>query len=379
MERRSSCKTFTVLAVIVGCVIAFGAYMLLVNIPGQAEHTFGPPAPNLSYFQRIYLSQRLTSDQDELTTAHNPFQEEVPFQIEVGETTYSITNHLEQLGLIQNAAALRNYMVYSGVDTFLQAGDYTLSARMTPVEIAQVLHNATPKEITFQILPGWRLEEIAESLPTSGLAITPQEFLNAARNPAPDLVISEYLHSGASLEGFMYPDAFLLPRETNVAHLLNFLTNQFISHIDQEMLTGFSDQGLDLYQAVTLASIIQREAVQEDEMRLIASVFLNRLAAGWKLESDPTAQYALGYDPVGGTWWTNPLSLQDLKYDSPYNTYLYPELPPGPISNPGRRALESVAYPAVSNYFYFRAACDGSGNHTFAQTFEEHVNNACQE
>jgi UPF0755 protein len=116
--------------------------------------------------------------------------------------------------------------------------------------------------------------------------------------------------------------------------------------------------------------------VVEDEMPLIASVFYNRLAVGWKLESDPTVQYALGYNEAQGTWWTNPLSAADLQVDSPY-TYVYSGLPPGPIANPGLAALKAVAFPAQTPYYYFRAACDGSGRHLFAETFDEHLGNAC--
>jgi UPF0755 protein len=134
---------------------------------------------------------------------------------------------------------------------------------------------------------------------------------------------------------------------------------------------------LNLYKGVILASIVSREAIVEDEMPLIASVFYNRLNGGEKLETDPTVQYALGYNEAQGTWWTNPLSAADLLFDSPYNTYLYPGLPPGPISNPGLAALRAVAFPAQTPYKYFRAACDGSGRHLFAETFEEHLGNAC--
>ena len=98
-----------------------------------------------------------------------------------------------------------------------------------------------------------------------------------------------------------------------------------------------------------------------------------------KLDTDPTVQYALGYDRKGGTWWKNPLSLDDLEIDSPYNTYLYTGLPPGPIANPSLNAMRAVGYPAQTPYFYFRAACDGSGRHTFAETFEEHRGNQCPE
>ena len=110
-------------------------------------------------------------------------------------------------------------------------------------------------------------------------------------------------------------------------------------------------------------------------MPRIASVFLNRRAIGMKLDSDPTVQYALGFN--NDTWWTNPLSLADLQVDSPYNTYLNPGLPPGPICNPGLAALKAVAFPEQTPYFYFRAACDHSGRHLFAETFEQHKSNAC--
>jgi UPF0755 protein len=96
-----------------------------------------------------------------------------------------------------------------------------------------------------------------------------------------------------------------------------------------------------------------------------------------KLDSDPTVQYALGHNENQGTWWTNPLTVQDLQEISPYNTYIYPGLPPGPISNPGLSALQAVASPAETPYFYFRARCDGSRMHLFAATYEEHLLNQC--
>jgi UPF0755 protein len=153
--------------------------------------------------------------------------------------------------------------------------------------------------------------------------------------------------------------------------------SNFSIKVDFAMREGFQHQGLSLYQAVTLASIVQREAVVEDEMPLIASVFLNRLADGIKLDSDPTVQYALGYISRQKSWWKNPLTLDDLQVDSPYNTYRNPGLPPGPIANPSLNALLAVAFPAQTPYYYFRAACDGSGRHAFAKTFAEHQANAC--
>ena len=191
------------------------------------------------------------------------------------------------------------------------------------------------------------------------------------------MLINDYLPSGASLEGFLPPGVYQLPRQANVNELVTFLTNSFIAQINEKMLNDFQNQGLNLYQAVTMASIIQREAVLDEEMPLIASVFLNRLAGGMKLESDPTVQYAIGFDPQDETWWKNPLTLDDLTFESPFNTYLYSNLPPGPISVPSMDALLAVASPAETTYLYFRATCDNSGRHLFARTFEEHLQNAC--
>jgi UPF0755 protein len=159
---------------------------------------------------------------------------------------------------------------------------------------------------------------------------------------------------------------------------VDLLYQQFIDQITPELEDQLSNHGLNLHQAVILASIIEREAVLDEEMPLIASVFLNRLNQEFQLAADPTVQYALGYNSDQNNWWTNPLSLEDLKYQSPYNTYLNTGLPPGPICNPGPDALLAVAYPAHTNFLYFRAACDGSGSHSFALTFEEHLENACE-
>ena len=221
------------------------------------------------------------------------------------------------------------------------------------------------------------MEEIAASLATSGLDISDQEFLSYARQPTRGYPFAADNPIGSTMEGFLSPGMYQLSRELTAARLVDMLLDNFEDNLTPELKQGFSHQGLDIFQAVTLASIIEREAVVDEEMPTIASVFLNRLKAEIKLDSDPTVQYAIGYNEAQKTWWTNPLSLQDLEINSPYNTYELPGLPPGPISNPGLAALQAVAFPAETSYFYFRAACDGSGKHVFAQTFDEHLGNAC--
>lgn len=372
-------RTFTLtclLSLILLCILAGGAYWVIDSIPKMAQKAFGDPSPQLGYVQRLQYSAQLLIHRQELLTPVNPGGVDLPFSIEMGESVNSVGMRLEQASLINSAEAFRLYLIYAGLDTNLQAGDYEISPAWNSLQIAAKLQDATPAVITFVILPGWRAEEIAASLPTSGLTISPGDFLAAVQDPRDEWKAQLGL-SVDSLEGFLYPGEYRLPRETDLSGLIDTLIEAFNAHLTEDMRAGFSRQGLDLSQAVTLASIVQREAMVEDEGPMIASVFYNRLAAGMTLDSDPTVQYALGYNSIQGTWWTNPLSFSDLESGSAYNTYKYAGLPPGPICNPGLEALQSVASPASTPYYYFRARCDDSKLHNFAETFEEHLQNSC--
>jgi UPF0755 protein len=351
--------------------------VIALAIPRRAAQTFGLPSSHLDTPEQLYYATLLILQEQSLTRPVNPSGSPRPFRIELGEPTASVIQRLYDDGFIASADAFRNYLLYSGLDTSLQAGDYRLSQAMNAIEIAHELQDATPEHVTFRILRGWRLEEIAAALPTSGLDISPDEFLTSARIPRNGYIFSDSLPPHATLEGFFFPDTYELTRTLTLEDFIRVSLDNFQAHLTPDLVSGFKDQGLDIYSAVTLASIVEREAVVDDEMPLIASVFYNRLAAGMKLDSDPTVQYALGFNQAQATWWTNPLSLDDLRSNSPYNTYIYPGLPPGPIDNPGEMALRAVAFPESSPYLYFRAACDGSGRHVFAETFEEHMANAC--
>ena len=378
--KKSRLSCFRLILLLMALFLCIGVMLAAVGIfylPIRAAQVFGPSAPGLSPRQRVYLSATLLLNGGDLTRPLDPSAGTQPFQIQLGEPPSSIARRLHNEGFISNAEIFRDYLVYSGLDTTLQAGDFSLSASMTPIQIAAALQDATPAEVTLNILPGWRLEELAATLPTSGLEITPEEFLQAAHSRPAEFDFLEDLPPGASLEGFLFPDSYRLSRQLSAEGLISSLLANFDQQVDMDLRQGFKRQGLTLYQAVTLASIVQREAVVKDEMPLIASVFYNRLSAGLKLDSDPTVQYALGFDASKQTWWTNPLSLADLQFDSPYNTYRYAGLPPGPIDNPGLAALQAVAFPGKTPYYYFRAACDGSGKHVFSETFAEHVQKAC--
>lgn len=375
-SKRRTFPLTCLLLLILFCLLAVGAYWVGDSIPRMAEKAFGKASPNLGYFQRIQYSTQLLLNREALLTPVNSGGVTIPFEIEMGESVNSVSLRLERASLVHSAEAFRQYLIYAGLDTSLQAGKYEISPAWNSLEIAAKLQDATPAVITFVILPGWRAEEIAETLPTTGLSISPDAFLQAVRNPSSEWKAALGITSG-SLEGFLYPGEYRLLRETDLSDLIGTIIGTFNNHVTSEMRSGFEEQGLTLHEAVTLASIVQREAVVEDEGPMIASVFYNRLAAGMKLDSDPTVQYAIGFNQAQSTWWTNPLSYADLETDSVYNTYRYAGLPPGPISNPGIAALQSVADPASSPYYYFRARCDGTGLHNFAETFEEHLQNSC--
>jgi UPF0755 protein len=376
-KRRTSLVASCALALVLICLGLFAAGYGARELQNRATATFGPPGSQLELSQRLRLSAQLLMQSEELTTPVYPLGEQRPFQVEWGETLPAIAGRLQTEGLIQNANAFQAYLQYAGLDTTVQAGYYELSPAMTPLEIAHALQDATPSEVALTILVGWRMDEIAETLPTSGLEISPAQFLAAAQDIAAGYAFLEAAPTGATLEGFLFPDTYILPRGTTSSELIHTLLDNFGKQLTPDLQKGFAQQNLNVYEAVILASIVEKESVIPDEMPLIASVFFNRLKAGIKLEADSTVQYAIGYNRDQNSWWTNPLSGADLQIQSAYNTYQYPGLPPGPIANPGLSALRAVAFPAQTPYYYFRAACDGSGKHVFSDTYEEHVEKAC--
>ena len=344
-------------------------FFIFIFIPIRVERDYGHASSRLSLGQRYQYALRLFWHNG-LLTAPSAGSGQF-FTVSDGEPTFTVAQRLEQTGIIIDAEAFLDYLTYTGFDTSLQAGDYHFESNLSIIDVARAMQDATPLDVTFVVLPGWRMEEIAASLPTSGLSAAPDEFLHSAREP----LNYPFLDEASTNEGFLLADAYILPRATDADALVEALVRNFANHLTSELESGFSNQGLTVYQAVILASIIERESIVTDEMPLIASVFLNRLNSGWKLESDPTVQYAIGTD---GNWWPNPLSSLDLDFDSLYNTYLYDGLPPAPIANPGLDALRAVANPAITDYFFFRARCDGSGLHNFSVTLEEHIENGCE-
>lgn len=349
------------LLLLFACCLIAGIF---AAIPARTEQIYGPADPSLSLTKHYQQCLTLILSQDMLSQPGADPQTNLVFRIDQGDSLDGILNGLVSLGFVQHPRELRAYMIYKGFDTRIQPGDYTINYGLSELEIAQLITNPPVSGSTVSVLAGWRVEEIAESLSESGLELDPDEFI--------------YLVKEGGKEGYLFPGSYPVNRDINTQELIDLLYNEFLTQISPEIEAQILAQGLSLHEGIILASIIEREAVIDDEMPQIASVFLNRLRLGMNLAADPTVQYALGYNSAQETWWTNPLSLNDLKLPSSYNTYENPGLPPGPICNPGKLALQAVAQPAVTGYLYFRAACDGSGYHVFAESFEEHLQNECK-
>lgn len=377
MKREKNERLLLIFLILLTILILYAAfYIAAFVIPQKAMQTFGRPDSELDFAQRVLYAIRLTIQKDDLLQPSSTSTSEMVFTITYGETATETAANLAGWGLIRSSQAFTDLLVYLGNDSKIRAGIYTLSPSMTALEIANHVVDPNPEDVAFSFLEGWRAEEIASLLPQSGLSVTYDEFMLEVQNPSGDFSILE--NTGAeSLEGFLFPDEYQVLRSAGYEDLIAVLLNNFSSQIPSGYEEFLQQKGLSLYEGLILASIVQKEMVLEEEGPLIASVFLNRLDADMPLQSDPTVQYALGFDFDSSTWWKNPLSESDLQVDSPYNTYLNNGLPPTPICNPGVTALLAVVNAEDTSYLYFRAACDGSGGHVFSETYEEHLAGAC--
>jgi len=375
--RRSRPLAFLALLMIALCCgLALGGLLILGSLPGEAAAALGPASPSLPGYERVLLGGYLLARANALDRPAGANDAALDFEVTEGENAGQVVERLRDLGVVSDPLLLRAYLRYRGMDVGIEAGQYRLSGQLTVRQLAETLQTARTPAVRLTVIEGWRLEQIASALRASHLGLREQEFLDLAHTRPPGYSFSDLLPEPPTLEGFLFPDTYHLTLDATAEQVLHAMLDNFERRADAELREGFARQGLGLYQAVTLASIVEREAVVPDERPLIASVFLNRLAAGMNLDADPTVQYALGLQP-DGSWWKSPLTAADLELDSPYNTYRHPGLPPTPIASPGLSSLRAVAFPAQTAYFYFRALCDGSGRHAFATTFEEHLQNAC--
>jgi UPF0755 protein len=299
----------------------------------------------------------------------------VPFVVEPGETAAEIAVRLEQAELISDAELFRRYMQYHGLDAGIEAGEFILRQTMTIPEIAQALQEGQRPEQVVTIQEGLRLEQVA-AVVAAQTGTSQDEFLALVTTGWRELGLPYdflvTLPPTATLEGFLLPETYRLSEEGTAVDLLGRMLETFDARVTPEMQVAAANRGLSVYELVTLASIVEREAVLEEERPLIAGVYDNRLEAGWYLGACPTVQYALG---TSENWWPQ-FTLESTELDSPYNTYRNLGLPPGPICSPGLASIQASAYPTDSDYYFFLVDCTkNDGSHLFAATEEEHLSN----
>ena len=372
-------QKFILSGIILIIILAFAIFVFTVAvlIPDITAHMLGAPDPAMDNASRILYSTKLFLNRDLLFSPYSSNGSDRVFIIYPGKTAEEIVGDLSNAQLIKDAGNFTDYLVYKGVDRQLQAGTYLLNPKLNPIEIAALLYDTTPEDITFSFLAGWRIEEIAALLPTSGLNISTDDFINLAKNPPQPLsdIISPDL---ISLEGYLFPGNYQVMKSANAEELTRQVLLNFIRQLPENYEASLKKTGLSLGDAIVLASIIEKETILPEEAPIIASVFINRLNTNMPLQSDPTIQYALGYSTDQKTWWKNPLTSEDFDINSPFNTYLHFGLPPTPICNPGKSSIMAILEPANTEYLFFRAACDGSGRHLFNKTFEDHRIAACK-
>ncbi len=362
-----------------GLILSLAASGSMLLLSAESGAPLPAAAKDLSTVDLLYLRAYLRLNYDRL---HAPSAgADGVFEVFEGETASDICDRLKQEAWVPDSGLICNYLRYTGGDRSIGSGLFLIRAGQSPMGIADSLSSAESKIRVFTVFPGWRLEEIGEAIPASGIPMQSADWLASAygRPDSGSGVSALYaeIPAWAGLEGFILPGEYrVIPGET-AGHLVERMALNFLNSIPNGWIAAVQQRGWSVYQAVTLASIIQRETLVEEEMPLIASVLYNRLNQGMRLQADPTVQYAVGHQAGRGGWWVSPLLDADLSLDSPFNTYLYYGLPPGPICSPSIAALDAAAYPAASSYLYYRAACDGSGRHNFAETYLQHLANAC--
>lgn len=290
--------------------------------------------------------------------------EEAPealFVVERGDSLASVARKLEEAGLVRDARAVVWLARLRGLSSKLRAGEYRLSAALTPGEM--LAHISEGRVVTYEVSfpEGFTARQIGERLDARDL-VDAAAFAAAVR----DADLAARLEIPASnLEGYLYPETYRLPRGLAADEVASIMVEHF-KQAWREILDWAGDHTLDMHDLVTLASIVEKETGVPDERPLIASVFANRLARGMRLESDPTVIYGIpGFD--------GNLRRSDLDDgENPYNTYQIRGLPPGPIANPGIDSLRAAVHPADTDYLYFVSRNDGT--HVFSRSYRDHVN-----
>lgn len=285
------------------------------------------------------------------------------FVIHKGEGLSLISQRLKDVGLIRDASAFKIYVLAKGLSGQIQEGDFRINPSWSTEEIVYLLtHGSLDIWLTFP--EGWRREEFARRL-----------ALNLD-----DFSYPQFIELTDNLEGYLFPDTYLIPRDASPSSVIKILNDNFERKYSLELSLAAKEKKLTKSQVVILASIVERESRVEKDRPIVAGILLKRWRENWPLQTDATVQYAIasGYysqfeNWQETDWWPEKLTKENLQVDSPYNTYDYKGLPPKPICNPGLASIEAVIYPQETDYWFYLS--DNQGRTHYAETIEEHNEN----
>ena len=286
-------------------------------------------------------------------------------ELPTGAGSASIGQRLVAAGIVRDVATFRTALWLSGQGRHLKAGEYRFDRAMTPFQVIDKIARGDVYVINITFPEGLTIAEMSKIFEAHGMG-TAASFVEAAQDAT---LVHDLDPEARDLEGYLYPETYGLSRHADATKLIRMMTARFEHIFTPELRQAAAARNLSVRQAVTLASIVEKETARADERPKVAAVYLARLRIGMPLQCDPTVIYALtkrgGYD--------GNIHKSDLSIASPYNTYRVAGLPPGPIASPGRPSLEAAVHPSDADYLYFVSRNDGS--HVFARTLDEHNRN----
>jgi len=286
-------------------------------------------------------------------------------EIPQGAGPSSIGKRLIDAGVVRDRVLFRLELARSGRGRHLQAGEYRFDRPVSAIDVIGKLTKGDVygRRVTFP--EGLTIIDMAKIYESHEMGKA-SDFLSAARDVS---LVADFDPAAKDLEGYLFPETYTVPRGIPAGRLITMMVDRFKVVFPPSMRERVIEQGMTVRQIVTLASLVEKETAQPDERPLVAAVYRNRMAIGMGMQADPTVVYAL---QKAGRYDGN-IRRQDLAFDSPYNTYKYPGLPPGPIASPGKASIEAALAPADVKYIYFVSRNDGT--HVFATTLDEHNRN----
>ena len=287
----------------------------------------------------------------------------VYFTVRPGMSVSEIGKELYERGIIDSEMKFWWTAKLNGFENKVKSGTFAMQTGMTPRDALEILVYGNTVTIRFTIPEGFSVRDIAQRLDDEGL-VKADAFISLAKTYRPYPYVEEHENVRYAVEGFLFPDTYEINGEFDAARIMQMMAENFDRRLTKDMRDRAREMDLSIYELVTLASLVEKEAYHEEDRPIIAQIFLKRLRLGMPLQADPTVQYLLDAPKED-------LLYRDTEIESPYNTYQNVGLPPGPIASPGTASLMAVLHPADTNYLYFVA--DRNGNNYYATNYADHL------